>query len=47
VILDCHCHIASHRIMPQEFFRGWSRTIKSNLPFRLDPAQEQRIDELL
>jgi predicted TIM-barrel fold metal-dependent hydrolase len=47
VILDCHCHIASHRILPQEFFKGWSRTVKSNLPFRLDPEQEQRIDELL
>ena len=33
--------------MPQEFFDGWSRTIKSNLSFRLDQAQEQRIDELL
>lgn len=47
MIVDCHCHIASHRIMPQEFFNGWSRTVKSNLPFRLAPAQEQRIDELL
>jgi predicted TIM-barrel fold metal-dependent hydrolase len=47
VILDCHCHIASHRIMPQKFFKGWARTVKSNLPFCLDPAQEQRIDELL
>ena len=33
--------------MPREFFNGWSRTIKSNLPFSLAPAQEQRIDELL
>lgn len=47
MILDCHCHIASHRIMPQKFFKGWARTVKSNLPFYLDPTQEQRIDELL
>lgn len=33
--------------MPQEFFNGWARTVKSNLPLRLDPTQEQRIDELL
>ena len=47
MILDCHCHIASHRIMPEKFFKGWARTVKSNLPFCLDPTQEQRIDELL
>ncbi len=47
MILDCHCHIASHRIMPPKFFKGWSRTVKSNLPWHLDPAEEQRIDELL
>jgi predicted TIM-barrel fold metal-dependent hydrolase len=47
VILDCHCHIASHRIMPPEFFSGWARTVKSNLPFHLDSAQEHRIDDLL
>lgn len=33
--------------MPEKFFKGWARTVKSNLPFSLDPAQEQRIDELL
>ncbi len=33
--------------MPQEFFNGWLRTIKSNLPFRPIPAQEERLDELL
>ena len=47
MILDCHCHIASHGIMPRAFLEGWSRTVKSNLPFRLDQGQEQRIDELL
>ena len=47
MILDCHCHIASHRIMPEKFFKGWARTVKSNLPFYLDSTQEQRIDELL
>lgn len=33
--------------MPEKFFQGWSRTVKSNLPFCLDPTQERRIDELL
>jgi predicted TIM-barrel fold metal-dependent hydrolase len=47
MILDCHCHIASHRIMPPEFFKGWSKTMKSNLPFRMDSAEEKRIDDLL
>ncbi|MGE5324321.1 MAG: amidohydrolase family protein [Actinomycetota bacterium] len=47
MILDCHCHIASRRIMPPEFFSGWSKTIKSNLAFTLNAAQERRIDELL
>src|SRR5258708_31759631 len=47
MILDCHCHIASRRIMPPEFFNGWSKTVKSNLPFSLDEVQERRVDELL
>lgn len=47
MILDCHCHIASHRIMPQEFFKGWSRTVKASLASSLDSAQEKRIDEFL
>src|SRR5258708_34609843 len=47
MILDCHCHIASRRIMPPEFFNGWSKTVKSNLSFSLDEVQERRVDELL
>jgi predicted TIM-barrel fold metal-dependent hydrolase len=33
--------------MPPEFFEGWSRTVKSNLPFHLDSAQESRFDDFL
>jgi predicted TIM-barrel fold metal-dependent hydrolase len=47
MILDCHCHIASHRVMPQEFFRGWAKTVKSHLALPLDSDQEKRIDDLL
>jgi uncharacterized protein len=47
VILDCHSHIASQRTLPPQFFQGWSKTVKSNLPFKLDAAQERRIDDLL
>ncbi|MGH9571201.1 MAG: amidohydrolase family protein [Candidatus Angelobacter sp.] len=47
MIIDCHCHVASHRILPPEFFQGWAKTVKSNLSVRLDPDQERRVDELL
>lgn len=47
MIVDCHCHIASRKVLPEKFFEGWSRTIKAGLPFNAGPLQEQRIDELL
>lgn len=47
MIIDCHSHVASQKVLPPGFFDGWSRTVKSNLPYRLDEAQEQRVDELL
>src|SRR5579863_9841502 len=47
MILDCHCHIASHRIMPPAFFSGWSRTIRSSLPLAPASEEDKRIDELL
>jgi uncharacterized protein len=47
MIVDCHCHIASRKALPEKFFEGWSRTIKGSLPFKRSPLQEQRIDELL
>jgi uncharacterized protein len=47
MIIDCHCHIASHRILPQQFFGGWSRTVKSNLSPQLNTASQSRIDDLL
>jgi uncharacterized protein len=47
MILDCHSHIASHRILPPQFFKGWSKTVQSNLPFKLDAVQKKRIDDLL
>lgn len=47
MIVDCHCHIASRKVLPEKFFEGWARTIKSSLPFASSPPQERRIDELL
>ena len=47
MIVDCHCHIASRKVLPEEFFEGWSKTIKGGLAFKPSPLQEQRIDELL
>lgn len=47
MIIDCHSHVASQKVLPPNFFDGWSRTVKSNLPYRLDAAQERRVDELL
>ena len=47
MIIDCHCHIASSKVLPGPFFEGWSATIKRNLPYKLSPAQSQRVDSLL
>jgi predicted TIM-barrel fold metal-dependent hydrolase len=47
MIIDCHCHIASHDLLPPPFLNGWARTIKANLGSRLDAQQEKRIDDLL
>lgn len=47
MIIDCHAHIASQRVLPPSFFDGWAKTVKSNLPMQLDAAQESRIDDLL
>lgn len=47
MIIDCHCHIASHRIMPPAFFSGWSKTIKSSLPLAPGSAEDKRIDDFL
>lgn len=47
MIIDCHCHIASARILPSQFFAGWSRTVKSNLGAHLEPALNARIDDFL
>jgi predicted TIM-barrel fold metal-dependent hydrolase len=47
MIIDCHSHVASQKVLPPNFFEGWSRTVKSNLPYQLDAGQEQRVDELL
>jgi predicted TIM-barrel fold metal-dependent hydrolase len=47
MLIDCHCHIASHDLFPPQFFEGWLRTIKANLAARLDAQQEKRIDDLL
>lgn len=47
MIIDCHCHIADHNLLPPQFFDGWSRTIKSNLALQPDSEQARRIDDLL
>lgn len=47
MIIDCHSHIASRKVLPPDFFDGWAKTLKTQLPFALDEAQEGRIDELL
>jgi predicted TIM-barrel fold metal-dependent hydrolase len=47
MIIDCHCHIASRRTLPDEFYTGWAKTLKAGLPFELDEAQSCRIDEIL
>lgn len=46
MIIDCHTHIASTRHLPQEFFDGWSKTIKSSLPDTISCEQEERLDEM-
>jgi predicted TIM-barrel fold metal-dependent hydrolase len=47
MIIDCHAHIASHKVLPPPFFDGWSKTLKTQLPFALDEMQGKRIDDLL
>src|SRR5204863_573444 len=47
VIIDCHCHLASSKVLPPQFFDAWSRTIQANLPHHLDPSQASRVGQLL
>lgn len=47
MIVDCHCHIASSKVLPKQFFDGWSTTIKRNLPYKLSATQSERLDGLL
>src|ERR1043166_9232201 len=47
MIIDCHCHIASERVLPPKFFEGWSQTISASLGYAAASGQEQRVKELL
>jgi predicted TIM-barrel fold metal-dependent hydrolase len=47
MIIDCHCHIASSKVLPKQFFDGWSATIKRNLPYKLSTTQSERLEDLL
>src|SRR5690349_3041802 len=47
MIIDCHCHLASSKVLPPPFFDGWSRTIQANLPHHLDASQASRVSQLL
>jgi predicted TIM-barrel fold metal-dependent hydrolase len=47
MIIDCHCHIASERVLPPQFFAGWSQTISANLGYAATSEQGSRIKALL
>lgn len=47
MIIDCHCHLASSKVLPPPFFDAWARTIQANLPHHLDPSQASRVGQLL
>jgi predicted TIM-barrel fold metal-dependent hydrolase len=47
MIIDCHCHIASEKVLPPKFFDGWSETISSNLGYTTKSDQERRVKDLL
>jgi len=47
MIIDCHCHIASEKVLPPKFFDGWSETISSSLGYEAKSGQEKRVKDLL
>jgi uncharacterized protein len=47
MIIDCHCHIASEKVLPQKFFDGWSETISASLGYASQSGQEQKVKDLL
>jgi predicted TIM-barrel fold metal-dependent hydrolase len=47
MIIDCHCHIASEKVLPSKFFDGWSETISANLGYTTKSDQEVRVKALL
>lgn len=44
MIIDCHTHVASPRVLPDEFFAGWASNIAASAP---GVAQEGPIGDLL
>jgi predicted TIM-barrel fold metal-dependent hydrolase len=47
MIIDCHCHIASEKVLPSKFFDGWSETISAGLGYASKSDQEHRVRHLL
>ncbi len=46
MIVDCHSHMANFKCLPEIFFEGWARTIKTNLPDS-ELFDESRVNRLL
>lgn len=47
MIIDCHTHIASHKVIPEQFVHGMCSNIVKNMPYQPEPLQVERIENFM